>query len=74
MKREADINGIMRRAEHEICYFAKRAIEEYYVYWQEGNEHADHEADIFTLIAKHHCLKQGQIESCQRLMKEFGMR
>ncbi len=74
MKRECDINGIMRRAEHEICYFAKRAIEEYYIFWQEGNEHADHEADIFTLIAKHNCLKPGQIESCERLMKEFGMR
>ena len=73
MKREADINGIMRRAEHEICYSAKRAIEVYYPSWQDGAEHADHEADIFTLCAKHYGLKQGQIESCQRLMAEFGM-
>jgi len=73
MKRTADINGIMRRAEHEICYFAKRAIEMYYEAWQEGAEHSDAGWDIFTLCAKHYCLKQWQIEACQKLMKEFGM-
>jgi hypothetical protein len=88
-KRTCDINGIMRRAEHEISYFAKRAIEEYYSHWQASDDSSYFNGevfyrngdyckvncchDIFIVIAKGHCLTRGQIESLERLMKEFGM-
>lgn len=72
-KRECDINGLMRRAEHEICYSAKRAIEMYYDLWKQGAEYSLPEANLFSLCANRHGLNHGQIEACRKLMQEFGM-
>ena len=65
---EIDPNAIMRRAEHEISYGAKRAIEMYIRVWEKGP--APH---LFDKCARAHHLCQGEIEKCRVLMDEIGM-
>lgn len=61
-------NELMRRAEKEISYSAKRAIEMYIPVWEKEPSWG-----MFKSCAKYNALCQGEIEQCQCLMREYGM-
>ena len=63
-----DINKIMRRAEQEISYSAKRAVEMYYPVWEKQPA-----MYLFDKCAEHYHLSKGAIEQCKNLMIECGM-
>ena len=65
---EPDINDLMRRAENEISYKAKRAIEMYWPVWEK--EPAFY---LFLKCAENNALCQGEIDKCRFLMQEYGM-
>ena len=66
--RVCDINGLLERAEREIGYSAKCAINQYYPLWQNGYRMG------FAEFFRVNCyLRPWQIPSCQKLMDEFGM-
>lgn len=59
---------LLRRAEHEISYSAKRAIEMYIPVWE-----AEPAWNLFLKCAQAHALSKDKIEACKRLMRQFGM-
>ena len=59
---------LLHRAEHEISYGAKRAIEMYIPVWEKGPA-----PNLFEKCAEHYVLCQGEIEQCRALMAELGM-
>lgn len=59
---------LLRRAEHEISYRAKRAIEMYIPVWEKGPA-----PYLFEKCAEHYVLCQGEIEQCRALMAELEM-
>ena len=62
-------NRALRRAEHEISYLAKRAIEMYIEVWEK-------EPALYIFegpIAKHFWLEPWQVEDCIQIMKEEGL-
>ena len=65
---EIDSDRLMRRAEHEINYRARRAIEMFLPVWKKDLSFA-----MFHVCANSHCLCQGEIEKCKALMEESGM-
>ncbi len=59
---------LMRRAEHEVCYGAKRAVEMYLpVYAQEAAFY------LFRKCAEHYGLSESEILKCRDIMDQFGM-
>lgn len=63
---EPNFDQLLRRAEHEISYSAKRSIEMYIPVWKQE--------PAFNLFLK--CafsLSLGEIEKCRYLMREYGM-
>jgi len=65
----SDINKLLVRAEHEISYGAKRAIEMFLPVWDK-----DKCLTMFDKCAESHCLCQGEVEKCKLLMNEMGIR
>jgi hypothetical protein len=63
-----DHDKLIRRAEHEISYSAKRAIEMYIPVWE--TQPAWY---LFLKCADKYCLCAGEIEKCKVLLSEFGM-
>ena len=63
-----DFHELSLRAEHEISYSAKRAIQMYIPVWE--TEPAYY---LFLKCAQAHVLCQGEIEQCRYLMREYGM-
>jgi hypothetical protein len=59
---------ILRRAENEISYCAKRAIEMYIPVWEKEPAYY-----LFLKCAEAWHLCQGEIEKCKALMAEFDM-
>lgn len=60
---------ILRRAEHEVSYSAKRAIEMYIEVWEK-------EPAMYLFegpISKNWCLSRDDIKRCVALMEEYGM-
>jgi len=66
--RRVNTDTLLRRAEHEISYGAKRAIEMYLPVWEKGPA-----LELFNKCAEHHALCRGEIEKCRALMVELGM-
>lgn len=62
---------VLRRAEHEVNYMAKRAVEMYIEVWEkdEGKSRYLFEGPI----SKHWFLEPWQIEHCVTIMKEAGL-
>jgi hypothetical protein len=58
---------ILRRAEHEISYRAKRAIEMFIPVYDK-----DKSLVMFDKCADHHALCRGEIEKCRDLMINMG--
>lgn len=63
-----DFDELIRRAEHEISYRAKRAIEMYIPVWEKEPAYY-----LFLKCAEAHVLCRGEIEKCRYLMREYGM-
>lgn len=63
-----DDNRLLLRAEHEICYSAKRAIEMYIPVWEK--QPCD---SLFGICADAFVLSDGERKQCLDLMREFGM-
>ena len=63
-----DTDCLLRRAEHEISYGAKRAIEMYLPVWEQGPSDA-----LFDKCADVHTLCEGERQKCRALMREFDM-
>ena len=59
---------LLRRAEHEISYSAKRAIEMYIPVWEKGPA-----PNLFKKCAEVYALCQGEVEQCRTLMTELEM-
>jgi len=59
---------ILRRAEHEISYRAKRAIEMFIPVYDK-----DKSLVMFDKCAERHALCQGEIEKCRDLMVNMGL-
>ena len=61
------INDLLRRAEHEISYSAKRAIEMYLPVYEQGA--------AFYLFCKcaEHRLSRIEMDECGEIMAQFGM-
>ena len=64
-----DFNGLLLRAEHEISYSAKRAIEMYIPVYEKGPA-----INLFEKCAEHYHLLPGQVEQCKLLMLAAGMK
>lgn len=62
-------NDLLRRAEHEVSYSAKRAVEMYLpVYKQEAAFYL-----FCSICAKHYGLNGIEMDNCGRIMAQFGM-
>ena len=63
------VDKCMRRAEHEACYNAKRAIEMYAPAWE-----MEPSMDLFMKIAgDRFYLSREHMEICRKIMTEEGM-
>jgi hypothetical protein len=61
-------NDLLRRAEHEISYGAKRAVEMYLpAYKQEAAFY------LFCKCAEHYGLSRIEMDECGEIMAQFGM-
>lgn len=67
-KKRIDYNKLVRRAEKEISYSARRAIEMYIPAWEK-----EPSWNLFRYCAKKLALCESEIERCQWLMREFYM-
>lgn len=63
-----DTDKILRKAEHEISYSAKRAIEMYCPVWEK-----EPVMYLFDKCAEHFGLGAGETTKCKKLMEEMGM-
>ena len=66
--RRVVVDELLRRAECEISYSAKRAIELYLPVWEKGPAW-----NLFLKCAQAYALCAGEIEKCRALMTEAGM-